>query len=89
MEEFNSRIYSGLRYSRVVNSKYTFEDNSSNVEIDNLSVNKDQLGLTLNIGYNTWNISLYQSIDSFFVRDTNSEISDLKQFRLGFIFYLF
>ena len=52
-------------------------------------VNKDQLGLTLNIGFNTWNISLYQSIDSFFVRDTNSDISDLKQFRLGFIFYLF
>ena len=64
-------------------------DNSSKVEIDNLPVNKDQLGLTLNIGYNTWNISLYQSIDSFFVHDTNSDISDLKQFRLGFIFYLF
>ena len=56
------RIYSGLRYSKVINSKYTFENNSSNVEIDNPLVNKDQLGLTLNIGYNTWNISLYQSI---------------------------
>ena len=83
------RIYSGLRYSRVVNSKYTFDDNSSNLEIDDLPVNKDQLGITLNIGYNTWNISLYQSIDSFFVHDTNNDISDLKQFRLGFIFYLF
>ena len=83
------RIYSGLRYSRVINSKYTFDDNSSNLEIDGLPVNKDQLGLTLNIGFNTWNISLYQSMDSFFVHDTNSDISDLKQFRLGIIFYLF
>ncbi len=83
------RIYSGLRYSRVINSKYTFYDNSSNLEIDGLPVNKDQLGLTLNIGFNTWNISLYQSMDSFFVHDKNSDISDLKQFRLGFIFYLF
>lgn len=83
------RIYSGLRYSRVINSKYIFEDNTSNGEIDNLPIDKDQLGLTLNIGFNTWNISLYQSINSFFTQDINSDINDLKQFRLGFIFYIF
>ena len=83
------RIYSGLRYSRVINSKYIFEDNTSNGEMDNLPIDKDQLGLTLNIGFNTWNISLYQSINSFFNQDINSDINDLKQFRLGFIFYIF
>ena len=83
------RIYSGLSYSRVINSKYIFEDNTSNGEMDNLPIEKDQLGLTFNIGFNTWNISLYQSINSFFTQDINSDINDLKQFRLGFIFYIF
>ncbi len=82
------RIYSGLRYSRVINSKYTYKDNTLINEIDFLPINKNQLGLTLNIGFNTWNISLYQSLNSFFNPGLNSNIKDLKQFRLGIIFYI-
>ena len=58
-------------------------------EIDFLPINKNQLGLTLNIGFNTWNISLYQSLNSFFNPEINNNIKDLKQFRLGIIFYIF
>lgn len=82
------RIYPGLRYSRVINSKYIYKDNTLTNEIDFLPINKNQLGLTLNIGFNTWNISLYQSLNSFFKPDLNSSIKDLKQFRLGIIFYI-
>ncbi len=83
------RIYSGLRYSRVINSKYTYRDDTLIDEIDFLPINKNQLGLTLNIGFNTWNISLYQSLNSFFNPEINNNIKDLKQFRLGIIFYIF
>ena len=83
------RIYAGLRYSKVIQSKYIYEDVALRNEIDDFPIEKDQIGLTLNIGFNTWNISAYQSLKPFFTDGSNSDITDLKQFRLGFIFYIF
>jgi len=83
------RIYAGLRYSKVIQSKYIYEDVALINEIDNFPIDKDQIGLTLNVGFNTWNISVYQSINPFFNESIDSDISGLKQFRLGFIFYIF
>ena len=83
------RIYAGLRYSKVIQSKYIYEDITSRNEIDDFPIEKDQIGFTLNIGFNTWNISAYQSLKPFFTDGSNSDIIDLKQFRLGFIFYIF
>jgi len=78
-----------LRYSKVIQSKYIYEDVALSNEIDDFPIEKDQIGLTLNVGFNTWNISVYQSINPFFNESIDSDISDLKQFRLGFIFYVF
>ena len=83
------RIYAGLRYSKVIQSKYIYEDVALRNEIDDFPIEKDQIGFTLNIGFNTWNISAYQSLKPFFTDGSNSDIIDLKQFRLGFIFYIF
>ena len=78
-----------MRYSKVIQSKYIYEDVALRNEIDDFPIEKDQIGLTLNIGFNTWNISAYQSLKPFFTDGSNSDIIDLKQFRLGFIFYIF
>ena len=83
------RIYPGLRFSRVIKSKYIFEDDTTIDKIDVFPMEKNQLGVTLNVGFNTWNISLYQSLNSFFDKNDYSDIEDLKQFRMGFVFYIF
>lgn len=83
------RIYPGLRFSRVIKSKYIFEDDTNTNNIDVFPMEKNQLGVTLNVGFNTWNISLYQSLNSFYNKNDHSDIEDLKQFRMGFVFYIF
>ena len=83
------RIYNCLRYSRIIQSKYIYKNDALATEIDDFPINKGQIGLTLNIGFNTWNISVYQSLNPFFSEGINSDILDFKQFRLGFIFYVF
>tara|TARA_S200000501_G_scaffold302603_1_gene290080 strand:- start:2927 stop:3580 length:654 start_codon:yes stop_codon:yes gene_type:complete len=83
------RIYTGLRYSRLIQSKYIYKNDALATEIDDFPINKGQIGLTLNVGFNTWNISVYQSLNPFFNEGINSDILDFKQFRLGFIFYVF
>jgi len=83
------RIYAGLRYSRVIQSKYIYKNDVLSAEIDDLPIDKDQIGFTINVGFNTWNISVYQSLNHFFNDGINVDMEDLKQFRLGFIFYVF
>ena len=83
------RIYAGLRYSRVIQSKYIYRNDVLSAKIDDLPIDKDQIGFTINVGFNTWNISVYQSLKPLFTDGTNVDIEGLKQFRLGFIFYVF
>ena len=82
------RLYAGLRYSKVLTSKYKFKSESSNYSVDSPPINTDQLGLTLNIGFNTWNIGLYKAIRPFFNQENNNLNLDLEQFKVGLIFYI-
>ena len=74
------RIYAGVKYSRLLSSSYNFENQQENYKIDNPSINLDQLGFTLNIGYNTWNLGLYKSLNSFFNNNVKSLPRELEQF---------
>ncbi len=82
------RIYAGLKYSRVISSSYTYESNSERYKLDKVPINIDQLGFTLNIGYNTWNIGLYKSLRPFFNKKVDDVPLVLEQFKLGLIFYI-
>ena len=82
------RIYAGLKYSRLLSSSYTYENNMENYRLDKTPINSDQLGFTLNIGYNTWNIGLYKSIRPFFNKNVESLPQLLEQFKVGLIFYI-
>tara|TARA_B100000530_G_scaffold170637_1_gene107715 strand:+ start:8 stop:667 length:660 start_codon:yes stop_codon:yes gene_type:complete len=82
------RIYTGLKYSRLISSSYSFESDSQVYKLDNLPINIDQLGFTLNIGYNTWNIGLYKSLRPFFNKKVDNLPQVLEQFKLGLIFYI-
>ena len=82
------RLYAGLKYSKAISRKYKFENLDSNYTLNNIPINSDQLGLTLNIGFNTWNIGLYKAIKPFFIGNQNNLSLDLEQFKVGLIFYI-
>ena len=82
------RIYAGLKYSRLFSSSYSFENEQESYKLVDIPINLDQLGFTLNIGFNTWNIGLYKSMNSLFNKKIQSLPRDLEQFKLGIIFYI-
>ena len=82
------RIYAGLKYSKVIQSAFKHDSSLENYKLINLPINLDQLGLTLNIGYNTWNIGLYKSLRPFFNKNIQSLPQGLEQFKVGLIFYI-
>ena len=82
------RIYTGLKYSRIIQSNYKFESPNENYQIRSVPVNLDQLGITLNIGYNTWNLGLYKSLRPFFNKKNTNLPQTLEQFKLGIVFYI-
>ena len=82
------RIYAGLKYSRLFSSSYSFKNEQESYKLVDIPINLDQLGFTLNIGFNTWNIGLYKSMNSLFNKKIQSLPMDLEQFKLGLIFYI-
>jgi len=82
------RVYAGLKYSKVLQSSFTHDSFMENYKLKSVPVNLDQLGFTLNIGYNTWNIGLYKSLRPFFNKKISSLPQNLEQFKLGLIFYI-
>ena len=82
------RIYAGLKYSKVIQSSFKHDSSQENYKLRNLPINLDQIGLTLNIGYNTWNIGLYKSLRPFFNKKIESLPQGLEQFKVGLIFYI-
>ena len=82
------RIYAGLKYSRLFSSSYSFENEQESYKLVDIPINLDQLGFTLNIGFNTWNIGLYKSMNSLFNKKIESFPKELEQFKLGLVFYI-
>ena len=82
------RIYAGLKYSKVIKSTFRHDSSMEKYKSSNLPINLDQLGFTLNIGYNTWNIGLYKSLRPFFNKNIQSLPQGLEQFKVGLIFYI-
>lgn len=79
------RLYAGIKYSRIFDSKFKFENSSQNYIQKNTPINQDQLGITLNVGFNTWNLGIYKSVKPFF---SNPDFPDFKLFKLGLVFYI-
>jgi len=82
------RIYAGLKYSKILQSSFVHDSSQENYKLKTLPLNSDQLGFTLNIGFNTWNIGLYKSLRPFFNKKIGSLPLELEQFKLGLVFYI-
>ena len=85
------RIYFGLKTSYIVSSKVKYESSLDNQTIRNLPFNNFQSGLTLNAGNNTWNIGVYLGLQPLFDKEftkNHINIKNIKQFKVGLIFYI-
>ena len=85
------RVYFGVKTSYLLRSRYKYESLNSNYTLDNLPFRKTQSGLTLNAGNNTWNLGVYLGLNPVFNKEfgqINPDFKDLKEFKLGLIFYI-
>lgn len=84
------RVYSGIKLSYLLSSKSKYESDLETIEIKNLnSISKFKYGLTLSVGYSTWNINIYYSLSPLF-KDSilNGSEIDINEFKVGLIFYI-
>lgn len=85
------RIYSGLKTGYVVSNSSKFEGSPENSKYRNIKDFNDlQYGLTLSVGYNTWNFYVYYSLNPIF--DSNAQLNDtsieMNAIKIGLIFYI-
>ena len=86
------RIYFGIKTSYVFSSKHIFDSSSGKTELNDLPFNIFQSGFTLNAGNNTWNLGLYIGLQPILNEDFTknySSIKNIKQFKVGLVFYVF
>ena len=84
------RVYLGFKTSYVLASKSKFKGSEGDISHKGLDVNKLQYGVTASLGYSTWNLHVYYGLNPIFKDSAklNDKQIDLKQIRIGMIFYL-
>lgn len=84
------RVYAGakLSYNFSGKSKYVFEDSKNS--FSNNDINDWNYGLTLNVGYNTFNVHFYYGLNHLLDDNTglNGDSITLRPIRIGVIFYI-
>ena len=85
------RIYTGVKLGYVLASKSVYKGNPDNETHRNLKgMNPWQYGLTMSVGYNTWNGYIYYGLNPIFdsVISTNAQSLDMNALKIGLIYYL-
>ena len=85
------RIYSGIKVGYVIANSSKFKDDNGKIRYTNIKdFNDFQYGLTLSVGYNTWNVHLYYGLNSIFSSDAsiNGESLNMNAIKIGLLFYL-
>lgn len=90
-EEFKFwRVYTGIKLGYIFGSRSKVVTNSNKYSFDNPDIKKLHYGLMFNIGYNTFNVHIYYSLNKFFNDDVflSNEQINMKPLRVGLIFYI-
>ncbi|MEA1784546.1 porin family protein [Arenibacter sp. GZD96] len=86
------RIYGGIKFGYVFSSRFKFVTNTDKIAFSNGNNTNFQYGLTLNFGYNTFNIHTYYALSALFKDGTNLGTTntpiEFKPLRIGIIFYI-
>jgi hypothetical protein len=85
------RIYTGLKTGYVLANSSKYEGSPENSKYRNIKDFNDlQYGLTLSVGYNTWNFYLYYSLNPIFDSNAllNNSSMEMNAIKIGLIFYI-
>ena len=85
------RIYTGIKLGYLLASKSFYGDGFGRETQRGLEgLNPWQYGLTMSVGYNTWNGYIYYGLNPIFdsVSSTNLQSIDMTALKIGLIFYI-
>lgn len=85
------RIYPGFKLGYVFYNSTKFKSDNGDVNLTNLDdFNSLQYGLTLSVGYGTWNFHAYYGLNPIFDNTArlNGEAIDMSSFKVGLMFYI-
>lgn len=85
------RIHAGLKIGYIFASSSKFIGSPEDIKISNVDLfDKVQYGLTLSIGYNTWNAYLYYGANDLFKDEAilNGQSLSINAIKIGLIFYI-
>ena len=85
------RVYSGFKLGYLLASTSKFKGSGQSIKQKNISqLEKLQYGLTISIGYNTWNAYLYYALNPIFKNEAylDGEPLDIIAIKIGLIFYI-
>lgn len=85
------RIYTGVKFGYAFGNRSKFVSDDTSDSFFNSDVRDFQSGITLNFGYNTFNIHAYYGLNTLFndnVQISNGNDITFRPLRLGIIFYI-
>lgn len=85
------RIYAGFKFGYVFANRSKFKGSLGELKYNNIDdFNDFQYGLTLSVGYNTWNIYMYYGLNPIFsdTAQLNGEHIDMNTVKVGLMFYI-
>jgi len=83
------RIYPGFKMAYVFATRDNLRQSNDFDVKDIIDYNEFLYGLTLSTGYNKWNLHVYYGLNELFTNSkNNSNIFEIKELRLGLIFYI-
>jgi len=86
------RVYAGVKFAYLFSARSKFVSETERFSFSNPDIQDFQYGLTLNFGYNTFNIQAYYALQNLFQDNTvitdTGEMLQLAPLRIGIIFYI-
>jgi len=85
------RIYTGFKFGYLLANTTKYSGDLGNDKYKGIEdFNTLQYGLTLSVGYNTWNLHLYYALNPIFSEDVflDEKTIDLNAIKVGLMFYI-
>ncbi len=84
------RVYAGIKAAYVIGARSKFVSDTMKDGFYNTDLSNFQYGLTLNFGYNTFNLHAYYALSELFdgTAAVNGEVLRYRPLRIGLIFYI-
>ncbi|QWX84033.1 PorT family protein [Cellulophaga sp. HaHaR_3_176] len=85
------RVYTGIKFAYNFSSRSKLITDTESSGFYNSDIKKFEYGLTLNAGYNTFNLHVYYSLTDFFNTKktlTTGEVLNITPIKVGLVFYI-